>query len=592
VSWQRPVPLVGDASSARGRREAPRAWAFDEADRDAFYAVTLGRRDIRRFRPDDLEPDVLERILGAAHAAPSVGHSQPWRFVVVRDAGTRDRAALMADREWHRQAGSFADRPGRQMLDLQLHGIREAPVGIVVCCDRRTAAQGVLGRATYVDADLWSCACAIENLWLAARVEGVGTGWVTLFQPDELASLIGLPDGVATLGWLCLGWPDERPPEPGLERAGWSTRQPLADVVLWERWGDEGGPHPPPSHLHAPAPASVVGARDEADVLLTPPGSLGVLDRAVDRLAALGLGPDAPVTAVLAAATHPVTRHGVSTYADAVTREVLEATVEGESLGAVTARLVGADVVAVDAGVPGGPVAGALACRPEAAPGDLVSADALSAADAERLVEAGRALGGDCHRRLVALGEVGIGNTTVAAALVAYRLGLAVRDAVGLGAGGDSATLARKRAAVEAALARAASSHDDLDDPMVTLAALGGAEIAYLTGVALGAAERGSVVVLDGLVTAAAAVLAVTLEPAVAAHLVAGQESREQAHRSVNVHLGLEPLLSLRLRSGEGVGALLGVQLLRTGAGLRAQAGRVEEQQREQRGEAAPPVTR
>ena len=77
----------------------------------------------------------------------------------------------------------MADRSGRQMLDLQLHGIRDAPVGIVVCCDRRTAAQGVLGRATYVDADLWSCACAIENLWLAARVEGVGTGWVTLFQP-------------------------------------------------------------------------------------------------------------------------------------------------------------------------------------------------------------------------------------------------------------------------------------------------------------------------------------------------------------------------------------------------------------------------
>ena len=94
MSWRRPVPLVGDASSARARREAPRAWAFGEQERDAFYAAVLGRRDIRRFRPDDIEPDVLERILGAAHAAPSVGHSQPWRFVVVRDAATRDRAAL------------------------------------------------------------------------------------------------------------------------------------------------------------------------------------------------------------------------------------------------------------------------------------------------------------------------------------------------------------------------------------------------------------------------------------------------------------------------------------------------------------------
>ena len=314
------------------RREAPRAWAFGEQERDAFYAAVLGRRDIRRFRPDDLEPDVLERILSSAHAAPSVGHSQPWRFVVIREAATRDRAALMADREWHRQAATFADRSGRQMLDLQLHGIRDAPVGVVVCCDRRTAAQGVLGRATYVDADMWSCACAIENLWLAARVEGVGTGWVTLFQPAELAALIGLPPGVETLGWLCLGWPDERPPEPGLERAGWSARQPLSDVVLWERWQeDEEAPLPPPSHLHAPEPASVVGARDAADVLLTPPGSLGALDRAVDRMVALGLGSDAPVTAVIAAAGHPVTGHGVSTYDDSVTGQVLEATVAGES---------------------------------------------------------------------------------------------------------------------------------------------------------------------------------------------------------------------------------------------------------------------
>jgi nicotinate-nucleotide--dimethylbenzimidazole phosphoribosyltransferase len=202
----------------------------------------------------------------------------------------------------------------------------------------------------------------------------------------------------------------------------------------------------------------------------------------------------------------------------------------------------------------------------------------MLAADAVRMVGSGRELGRSLHGRLVALGEVGIGNTTVAAALVAGLLGLAAGDAVGLGAGGDSATLERKRTAVDAALTRVASAQADLGDPMVTLAALGGPEIAYLAGVALGAAEAGSLVVLDGLVTSAAALVAVAMEPAVAAHLVAGQESREQAHRVVNAQLGLEPLLSLRLRSGEGVGALLAVQLLRTAAALRSQAGRVTEE--------------
>ncbi len=302
-----------------------------------------------------------------------------------------------------------------------------------------------------------------------------------------------------------------------------------------------------------------------------------MLDRAVDKLVALGLHDLSPVTAVIVAASHPVTRHGVSTFNDDVTREVLEATVAGESLGAVTARMVGASALAVDAGVSGPPVAGVELCRPAGPRGDLVSADALSASDAALLVDAGRTLGVDLHAGLVVLGEVGIGNTTVAAALVASWLGLTASDAVGLGAGGDSATLDRKRSVVTAALSRAQSVHPDLGEPMVALAALGGPEIAYLAGVVLGAARCGSLVVLDGLVTSSAALLAVALEPAVAAHLVAGQESREQAHHAVNVHLGLEPLLTLRLRSGEAVGGLLATQLLRTAAATREHAGRVRD---------------
>jgi nicotinate-nucleotide--dimethylbenzimidazole phosphoribosyltransferase len=353
----------------------------------------------------------------------------------------------------------------------------------------------------------------------------------------------------------------------------------LSDVVRYERWDDEDDHEPaaPVSHLRAPDPSAVVGARDEGDVLLTPPGSLGVLDRAVERLLAVGLGPESPVTAVIAAASHPVTRHGVSTYDDDVTREVLAATTAGQSLGAVAARLVGATLDIVDAGVNGMPVPGALACRPADPRGDLVEGDALSLSDVQRLLQAGRNHGNRFSGRIVVLGEVGIGNTTVAAALVAARLELQAGDAVGLGAGGDAGTLARKRATVDAALARAAAEHGDLGEPMIALASLGGPEIAYLSGVTLGAAEAGALVVLDGLVTSSAALMAVGLEPGVASYLVAGQESREQVHSVVNRYLGLEPLLSLRLRSGEGVGALLAAQLLRSGAGLRAETGRVAE---------------
>ena len=577
MSWPRPVPVVGAPTSAAERAADPGGWAFGSPQRDALYAIMASRRDIRRFRPDRIDPGTLRRILEAAHAAPSVGHSQPWRFVVVTEPGTRERAALMADRERHRQASGLEEDAERQMLDLQLDGIREAPVGLVVCCDRRAHAAGVLGRATYVDADLWSCACSIENLWLAARAEGLGVGWVTLFRPEELASLLNLPDGVETLGWLCIGWPDERPPEPGLERAGWSQRQPLDEVVILERWPSD-GPEAPASKLRAPEPAAVVAARDDAHRLLTPPGSLGVLDRALERLDALGIGGDEPVQAVIAAADHPAGKRGISTFAPAVTREIMEATISGVYLGATTARAVGAEVLIIDAGVDGPPVPGATPLRPCDRRGDLATSDALSTADVDRLLGGGRQLGRGFVRRIVVLGEIGIGNTTVAAALAAGQLGLAAPEVVGLGAGGDAGTLQRKRSTIEAALSRARGEQDHrLSDPLVAMAALGGPEIAVLAGIVLGAVEGGSLVVLDGLATSVAAATAVRMEPAVAFHLVAGQRSRERAHHLVLVDLGLEPLLDLRLRAGEGIGALLAAQMLVTATRARGSAGRVDE---------------
>ncbi|KXK59744.1 5,6-dimethylbenzimidazole synthase [Micromonospora rosaria] len=576
--WERPVPLIGDVSAASQRAGDPAGWAFPEPARQAFYDVLGARRDVRRFRPDPVDGEILTRVLAAAHAAPSVGHSQPWRFVLVRDPATRERAALMADQQRLRQVEQMDPESGLRLLDLQLEGIREAPLGVVVCCDRRAPAAGVLGRATFVDTDLWSCACAIQNLWLAARAEGLGVGWVTLFDPDELATLLALPAGVVTLGWLCLGWPDERPPRPGLERVGWSRKLPLSQVVLDERWpADEVAPAPPPSRLRAPDQSAVVAAHDAADRLLSPPGSLGLLSQTTDRILALGHTELTGGVLVLAAADHPVARHRVSAYPTRVTREVLEAAVAGEAMGVTAARAAGLTVDLVDAGVTGPPVPGAREIRCRDPRGDLVGADAMSRDDTDRLVEAGRGLGATAATHgLVALGEVGVANTTVAAALTCALLDLTPAAVVGLGAGADSAMVDRKRAAVSAATARLHATYGgSARDPLTCLAALGGPEIAVLTGVVLGAAERGAVVVLDGLATSVAALIAVAVEPGVAAHLVAGQRSRELGHPRVLTQLGCEPLLSLRVRAGEGVGACLASAMIRHALTIRRHTARV-----------------
>jgi nicotinate-nucleotide--dimethylbenzimidazole phosphoribosyltransferase len=568
VTWPRPVPLVGDTTTARDRASDVSGWALPLEVRHALREVVDARRDVRRFRPDPVPEDVLHRVLSAGHAAPSVGHSQPWRFVVVEDAVARDRAGLLVDRERLAQAAQLEPDAARRLLDLQLEGVREAPLGIVVCCDRRAPAAGVLGRATFPDADVWSCACAIQNMWLAARAEGLGLGWVTLFRPEDLVELLRLPDGVVTLGWLCVGWPDERPPAPGLERAGWSRRQPLSDVVVRGRWPDEAAsnaaapstaaaPAPPPSRLRTPSPEQVVAARDSADVLLTTPGALGVLDRAVDRLLAAGASAPLAGSLVLAAGRHPVTRHGVSAYRSEVVEDVLAATRAGTSLAATAARHAGLEIVVVDGG---------------ASTGDLVHDDALPLRSVHALVERGRSVGATAPGSVLAVGEVGIGNTTVAAALAAFLLEEDPSAVIGLGAGADTAMLDRKRDVVSRAVARCRGRGPT--GPLELLAMLGGPEFALLTGVVLGAAERRAVVVLDGLATSVSALLAVQIDAAASAYLVAGQRSRELAHGDVLVALGLEPLLDLRLRAGEGVGAALAVRLLATGLQMRATAAR------------------
>ena len=574
--WDRPIPRIGDTTSSATRAAAPTGWSLGDQVQQGLDTAIDTRRDIRRYRHDDVPKELVNTVLWAGHRAPSVGHSQPWRFVVVRDADIRDRAAVMADRERLRQAELLTPDRRAHLLDLQLEGIREAPVGIVVACDRRAPASGVLGRNTFTDADMWSCACAIENMWLTARAHGLGMGWVTLFQPEELAELLHLPNDVETLGWLCLGWPDERPPAPGLERRGWSRRVPLSDVTLADRWpADSAQPEAPVSALrqtlHSPNRYQVVAAHDDADQLLTPPGSLGLLDQTLDRVEAAGGTEITGGTLVLVGADHPVAHLDVTAFEASVTHDVMAASVAGTGLGVSTATAAGLSHLVVDAGV-AQPVQGARSVRIRGERGDLRHADAMTPVQVEALLRDGQALGAEAsHDGLVCLGEVGVGNTTIATALACAMTGLGPDEAVGLGAGSDTAMVERKAEIIKAALTR---THTDPNDPERLLAALGGPEFAVLAGVCLGAAEAGSPVVLDGLATSVAALIATKFSPGLHGWLVASQASREQVHHIVLAELGLEALMELRMRAGEGVGACFGAQMILTGLQVRRTAAR------------------
>ncbi len=230
------VPKESDAPQAADL--APAA-AFSEAERAAVYRVIHARRDVRdEFLPDDVPRDVLLRILDAAHHAPSVGFMQPWNFIVVRDVEKR-RAAYAAFRDAC-EAEEQAMEPERRSLyrSLKLQGILKAPLSICVTCDRSRFGATGLGRTQQPDTDILSTACAVQNLWLAARAEGLGLGWVSLFDPARLAELLAMPAGAKPVAILCLGHVESFYDKPMLEQQGWAARCDLKELVFVNRWGE------------------------------------------------------------------------------------------------------------------------------------------------------------------------------------------------------------------------------------------------------------------------------------------------------------------------------------------------------------------
>src|ERR1700758_203194 len=195
---------------------------FSNLDQDVIHRLILARRDIRQFRSEPVSEDALFRILGAAHAAPSVGLSQPWNFIVIDSLDIRQQikssfAAVNAREQSKLEADSRRDLYG----SLKLEGILEAPLNIAVTCDHSRGGSFVLGHAPMRQTALYSVCLAIENLWLAARVEGVGVGWVSILDPEAVAKILELPSEVELIAYLCIGYPLEFRAKPLLEEVGW-----------------------------------------------------------------------------------------------------------------------------------------------------------------------------------------------------------------------------------------------------------------------------------------------------------------------------------------------------------------------------------
>lgn len=209
---------------------------FTEAERTGVYNAIYKRRDIRSFRSDPVPDDLLWRILDAAHHAPSVGYMQPWNFVVIRSAETKAKLGALADREVQALGLYYDGDRGALYRRLKVEGLREAPVTVCVTNDPSRGGPHVLGRNSIPETDAYSVACAVQNLWLAARAEGLGVGWVSFYRKPDVRAVLGLPAHIDPVALLCIGYTDWFTDQPLLEVAGWNQRGDLTKLVFSERW--------------------------------------------------------------------------------------------------------------------------------------------------------------------------------------------------------------------------------------------------------------------------------------------------------------------------------------------------------------------
>ncbi|WP_394753159.1 5,6-dimethylbenzimidazole synthase [Crenothrix sp.] len=207
---------------------------YTDAERNAVYRAIYERRDMRHFRPDPIDPAILERLLHAAHAAPSVGFMQPWRFVRISNLELRKNIHALVDQERVCTAKALNERED-EFMTLKVEGILDcAELWIAALCEARE--QHIFGRRTLPEMDLASLSCAIQNMWLAARAEGIGMGWVSLFEPEALKSALAMPEGSHPVAILCLGHVDSFYDKPLLEHQGWAERKNLKALLFDNCW--------------------------------------------------------------------------------------------------------------------------------------------------------------------------------------------------------------------------------------------------------------------------------------------------------------------------------------------------------------------
>ena len=512
---------------------------------------------------------------------------QPWNFIIIHNLGIRKKVYDHFREVNDRAAKNYENDLNVAYRSLKLQGILDSPLNLLVTCDTKRGGPHVLGRATIPETDVYSTCLAIENFWLAARAEGVGVGWMSLHDPQAVARIFELPKGVIPIAYLTVGYPLEFPAEPLLQSVGWRERLELDKVIFYETWGltrdasnkiheingkEKGIGGPIGSMFVEKQAVNEFAVHPETnhrmENLTKPKKSLGLLEDIVLKLSGIQNRPYPKIenkTLILMAGDHGVAAEGVSAYKKEITTRMVYQFVAGAGAVNSIARQNGISVHIVDMGVDHDfqNATGIIHCKIRRGSRNLAVENAMTTEETRIAMDAGRRLVREIcgNTDILLLGEMGIGNSTSAAALVAAYFGISAAQAAGVGTGIGPRTLNKKVDIVQKGLDL---HHNTSGDPLKILAAFGGYEIAGLTGAILEAFELRIPVLLDGFITGASALAASRFNPEVCHILFAAHKSREPAHALILQELKLAPILDLGMGLGEGSGAALAMNLIET----------------------------
>lgn len=594
---------------------------FTGEERRGVYRAIYERRDIRSYRPERLNGALILRILDAAHHAPSVGFMQPWNFILIENKATRKRLYDHFLQVNSKAASHYDGDRLRHYQSLKLQGLLDAPHLLLVTCDTTRNGKHVLGRATIPETDIYSTCLAIENLWLAARAEGVGVGWMSLYEPEQISKEFSLPPGVIPVALLAMGYAVESPSEPLLQSTGWRERLPLEDVVFYEQWGGkecppslesmnrhftenrgesdtESGEYDAAGRITQSSQADTYDIPDDSESasvadaasqailrnrnLTKPPESLGRLEEIMVQLARIQNRVHPSFRnkhMLLFAGDHGIASEGVSAYRKELTTKMVYQYIAGGGAINVFCRQNGIHLSVVDVGVDH-EFSGALGLidrKVRRSTRNFLEERAMTREELESALEAGRFVVRSLKNpHIIGMGEMGIGNSTSAVAITVAALGLKPEIVCGRGTGVGEKTYSRK-----IDLIRKASEKHGLTahsyGPLEILQIFGGYEIAAITGAILEARVRKIPVVLDGFITATAAFLACKIEPECRGILFAGHLSKEPGHAFLLEAMELEPILDLSMGLGEGSGAALAMGLIESAARIQSEMRTFEE---------------